>query len=73
MRLIRGMVGDVIGQGAARKVRVLYGGSVNAANIESYVELPHCDGCLVGGASLKAADFTQIAQHTAEVALSRQR
>jgi triosephosphate isomerase len=31
------------------------------------------DGALVGGASLKAPDFTQIAQHTAEVALSRQR
>ncbi len=67
MRLIRAMVGEVIGQGAARKVRVLYGGSVNAANIESYVELPLCDGCLVGGASLKADEFSKMITTVAEV------
>ena len=60
MRLIRKVVGELIGAGAARKVRVLYGGSVTAANVESYVELPLCDGCLVGGASLKAPDFGAI-------------
>ena len=67
MRLIRRVVGELIGAGAARKVRVLYGGSVNAANVESYVELPLCDGCLVGGASLKAEEFSQIVKVTAEV------
>jgi triosephosphate isomerase len=67
MRLIRKVVGELIGAGAARKVRVLYGGSVNAANVESYVELPLCDGCLVGGASLKADEFAQIVKVTAEV------
>jgi len=67
MRLIRRVVGEVIGAGAARKVRVLYGGSVTAANVESYVELPLCDGCLVGGASLRAAEFAQIVKVTAEV------
>jgi triosephosphate isomerase len=67
MRLIRKVTGELIGAGAARKVRVLYGGSVNAANVESYVELPLCDGCLVGGASLKADEFTQIVKVTAEV------
>ena len=67
MRLIRHTVGEVIGQGAARKVRVLYGGSVNAANIESYVELPLCDGCLVGGASLKADEFSKMITTVAEV------
>jgi triosephosphate isomerase len=67
MRLIRRVVGEVIGAGAARKVRVLYGGSVNAANVESYVELPLCDGCLVGGASLKAAEFSEIIKVTAAV------
>src|SRR6267378_7367234 len=50
MRMIRKTVGELIGAGAARKVRVLYGGSVNASNVEAYVELPLCDGCLVGGA-----------------------
>ena len=67
MRLIRRVVGEVIGAGAARKVRVLYGGSVNAANVESYVELPLCDGCLVGGASLKAEEFSEIVRVTAAV------
>jgi len=67
MRLIRKVVGELIGAGAARKVRVLYGGSVNAANVESYVELPLCDGCLVGGASLKPDEFAQIVKVTAEV------
>ena len=67
MRLIRKVVGELIGAGAARKVRVLYGGSVNAANVESYVELPLCDGCLIGGASLKPDEFAQIIKVTAEV------
>jgi triosephosphate isomerase len=67
MRLIRRVVGEVIGAGAARKVRVLYGGSVNASNVESYVELPLCDGCLIGGASLKADEFSQIVKVTAAV------
>src|SRR6185437_7798953 len=67
MRLIRRVVGEMIGAGAARKVRVLYGGSVNAANVESYVELPLCDGCLVGGASLKAEEFSEIVKVTAAV------
>jgi triosephosphate isomerase len=67
MRLIRRVVGELIGAGAARKVRVLYGGSVNSANVESYVELPLCDGCLVGGASLDAEEFAHIVKVTAEV------
>ena len=67
MRLIRRVVGETIGAGAARKVRVLYGGSVNAGNVESYVELPLCDGCLVGGASLKPDEFSEIIRVTAEV------
>ena len=67
MRLIRRVVGETIGEGASRRVRVLYGGSVNASNIESYVELPHCDGCLVGGASLKADEFSRMIATVAEV------
>jgi triosephosphate isomerase len=67
MRMIRKTVGELIGAGAARKVRVLYGGSVNASNVEAYVELPLCDGCLVGGASLNAEEFTKIVEVTAAV------
>ncbi|WP_203294329.1 triose-phosphate isomerase [Maricaulis parjimensis] len=40
--------------------RILYGGSVKPANAESLLALPDVDGALVGGASLKASDFTSI-------------
>lgn len=42
------------------RVRVLYGGSVNGANASDYVQLKEIDGALVGGASLKAAEFKKI-------------
>ena len=67
MRLIRNTVAAVIGTGASRKLRVLYGGSTNGGNVESYVELPLCDGCLVGGASLDPAEFGKMIAVTAEV------
>ncbi len=67
MRLIRRVVGEMIGAGAARRVRVIYGGSVNASNVESYVELPLCDGCLVGNSSLNSDEFAHIVMVTAEV------
>ena len=49
------------------KGRVIYGGSVTPANTASLMEQPDIDGALVGGASIKAADFVQIVQATAEV------
>ncbi len=60
MRLIRDVAAGLIGTRAGQNLRVIYGGSVNAANIETYVELPQCDGCLVGGASLKADEFATL-------------
>src|SRR5438309_4914160 len=71
MRLIRRIVGEMIGAGAARKVRILYGGSVKASNVQQYVELPLCDGVLVGGASLDAEEFAAIVKVTAEVYAQR--
>ena len=44
----------------ARKVRILYGGSVNPSNARAILALPEVGGALVGGASLKAADFEAI-------------
>jgi len=41
-------------------VRLLYGGSVKPSNAADIFALPHVDGALVGGASLKAADFGAI-------------
>ena len=44
----------------ADRIHILYGGSMNAANAASLLACPDIDGGLVGGASLKAADFLQI-------------
>jgi triosephosphate isomerase len=69
MGLIRTLLVGKFGQ-LASAIRVLYGGSVNAANARSLMEQPEIDGALVGGASLKAVDFTAIVQATAEVVQS---
>ena len=44
----------------ADRVRILYGGSMNAANAAELLAQPDIDGGLIGGASLKAADFLKI-------------
>ena len=44
----------------ADRVRILYGGSVNAGNAAELLSLPDVDGALVGGASLDAAEFATI-------------
>ncbi|HEV2014256.1 MAG TPA: triose-phosphate isomerase [Candidatus Dormibacteraeota bacterium] len=69
MGSIRSLLGGTLGQLAA-EMRILYGGSVTAANARSLMEQPEIDGALVGGASLKAADFTEIVRAAAEVAQS---
>jgi triosephosphate isomerase len=45
----------------AAGIRILYGGSVKPANAKELMAVPNVDGALVGGASLKAADFLAIA------------
>ena len=44
----------------AERIRILYGGSMNAANAQSLLCQPDIDGGLIGGASLKASDFLAI-------------
>lgn len=50
---------------AGRAIRLLYGGSVKPDNARELVAVAGVDGALVGGASLKAADFLKIAQGAA--------
>jgi len=69
MGMIRNLLGGKFGQ-LASEIRILYGGSVNPANARSLMEKPEIDGALIGGASLKAADFTAIVKSTAEVVQS---
>ncbi|WP_164657770.1 triose-phosphate isomerase [Tropicibacter sp. Alg240-R139] len=48
------------GEGVGRSIRLLYGGSVKPTNAAEIFAVPNVDGALVGGASLKAADFSPI-------------
>ena len=52
----------VLDSGIAQKVQVLYGGSMNPANAGELLSQSDIDGGLIGGASLKAADFVAIGQ-----------
>ncbi|MFN4191439.1 MAG: triose-phosphate isomerase [Tabrizicola sp.] len=58
---LRGRLRGLIGA-EAEKVRILYGGSVKPSNAAEIFAVPHVDGALVGGASLKAADFGAIVE-----------
>jgi len=57
---IRERVREVHGDAAADGVRVLYGGSVKAANVAGIMQQADVDGCLVGGASLQVDEFGGI-------------
>jgi triosephosphate isomerase (TIM) len=57
---IRALIGT-LDERAATEVRILYGGSVSPANAQELLALPDVDGALVGGASLEAESFSQIA------------
>ena len=57
---IRGILKDLYGASVAQNARILYGGSVSAASAHGLFSMPDIDGGLVGGASLKAADFGTI-------------
>ncbi|NOQ43044.1 MAG: triose-phosphate isomerase [Dehalococcoidia bacterium] len=63
--IIRNTVARLYGEGTAQEIRILYGGSVTAANIAEYVRQSEIDGALVGGASLKAKEFLTIVAQTA--------
>ena len=57
---IRNCVAELYGKAAADKMVVQYGGSMNAANADELLAMEDVDGGLIGGASLKAADFSVI-------------
>ncbi|HMA36692.1 MAG TPA: triose-phosphate isomerase [Chloroflexia bacterium] len=57
---IRALLATLVGAEPAAALRVQYGGSVTGANAAEFFGQPDIDGALVGGASLKAADFVRI-------------
>ncbi len=59
---IRAAVADMAGSEAAAKLRVLYGGSMKPENAAWFLELPDCDGGLIGGAALHADKFAELVE-----------
>ena len=57
---IRKTLAEVFCPVCAEKVRIQYGGSMNAKNCKELMAMPEIDGGLIGGASLKAPDFSAI-------------
>jgi triosephosphate isomerase (TIM) len=57
---IRGLIREQFGNEVAENTTILYGGSCNAGNAAELFRNPDVDGGLIGGASLKAADFFTI-------------
>ncbi len=57
---VRAAIAEVYGEDVANSVTVQYGGSMNAKNADELLEKVNVDGGLIGGASLKAEDFSVI-------------
>ena len=64
--LIRKTISQQLGDNAAEKTRILYGGSVKSSNITDFISSPQIDGALVGGASLDPDDFSGIVTATSQ-------
>ena len=60
---IRKKCAEVFCPKCAEKVRIQYGGSMNAKNCKELMAMPEIDGGLIGGASLKAEDFSIIVNY----------
>lgn len=58
--VIRKAIARRYGSDVADAVRIQYGGSMNPKNVKGLMAQPEIDGGLIGGASLKAPDFTQV-------------
>lgn len=64
---LRAVIARALGDAAAARTRILYGGSVGASNIAGFMREPNIDGALVGGASLKIKDFSAIIRYQKHV------
>ena len=61
--VIRRAVAEAFGQAVADEVRIQYGGSMNPKNASELMAMPEIDGGLIGGASLKAEDFSKVVSY----------
>ena len=58
--VIRRAIAAKFGEEAAAKIRIQYGGSMKGSNVKGLMAQPEIDGGLIGGASLKAEDFSKV-------------
>jgi len=63
---VRGTLVALYGDDVAQAVRIQYGGSVKPGNAAEFMAQPEIDGALVGGASLRVADFVAIVREAAK-------
>ena len=63
--VIRNTVAAIFGTDTAAALRIQYGGSMNPKNVKGLMAMPEIDGGLIGGASLKAVDFSQVVNYDA--------
>ena len=64
---VRATLASLFGDDVAQAIRIQYGGSVKPGNVDEFMAQPEIDGALVGGASLRAADFAAIVRTGLEV------
>ncbi len=64
---IRRNISRLCNKSIAEDMRILYGGSVTAENVVEFIRQTDIDGALVGGASLKAAEFLSIVSQTSTI------
>ncbi|WP_454119147.1 triose-phosphate isomerase [Microbacterium lacticum] len=64
---LRAVVAEKLGDDAAARTRILYGGSVKSGNVASFLREPDVDGALVGGASIVVDEFAAIIRYQKHV------
>ncbi len=63
IKVIRDTLAEIYGKETAEVIRIQYGGSMNPKNVAELMSMPEIDGGLIGGASLKAVDFSQVVKY----------
>ena len=63
IKVIRDVIEGLYGKAAAEAMRIQYGGSMNPKNATELMAMPEIDGGLIGGASLKADDFSKVVNY----------
>ncbi|MEK9196387.1 MAG: triose-phosphate isomerase, partial [Patescibacteria group bacterium] len=71
LKFIRKQISDLYGAPTAKKIRIIYGGSVNDSTVGGYLEIPDCDGALPGSASLNYHKFSKIVETASSTAAKR--